>query len=438
MAHDTQIPGSAAMPDQPPRRGGLSAFALLRGPQGEIVLVICGLIAATQMVWGVLVPILPAFASSLGIDTFRIGLIVAGFGVGRIVANIPAGLLSKRVSRVALFTSGASGVVLFSALSGLVSTFEWLLVLRVLTGVAGGITITCGQTLLADAMPVGSLARAMSLLQGLQLAGGAIGPAVGALAAAFFGMRAPFYVSGLICAAFVVWILGRGRLRRSLARVAPIEGAPITEVARRSTSFLAACAAGFAVFFSRFGVQQTLLPLIAFQGLGLSATWLGMIFSGMAVLNVVCVLLLGGLSDRWGRRRVIVLSLLGTAAATAAFALPSTTWLFILIALVFGVSTSIGGPVPAAYVAEIVGRSRRGPAIGVYRTFGDLAGIVGPIAIGFVLSWSGFTAAILMSAGVCLAAGILFAFLAQETVTRAPRQTRDKRRDRARRYRTGD
>ncbi|MCU1446987.1 MFS transporter [Cryobacterium sp.] len=400
-----------------------SAFTLLRGPNGEQILAITCLIAATQMVWGILVPILPAFASEMGISADLIGMLVAGFGIGRVLANIPAGLLGRRVNRASLLVIGALGVVVFSALSGLVGSFELLLALRVLTGVAGGIAITSGQTLLADSVERTSLARAMALLQGLQLAGGAVGPALGGLVATTFGMRAPFFVSGAVCFAFLCWIVLRRRLWRSLSEVIAVaEPAAPVGGPRRSTSFVAVCAVGFSVFFSRFGVQQTLLPLIAYQALGFSVGTLGVLFSGMAVLNIVCAIFLGGLSDRVGRKRVIVGTLVAAGAATVAFALPMQPVLFIGLMLAFGLATSIGGPVPAAYVAEIAAGSRRGPAIGIYRTFGDLAGIVGPIVIGLVIHLFGFTVAIVVSSVVAFIAALVFALLARETVTLSQRQ----------------
>lgn len=394
-----------------------SALSLIRGPSGEQILAIAGVIAATQLVWGILVPILPAFASEMGVSPTLIGMVIAGFGAGRVIANIPAGYLGRRVNRSTLLMIGALGVVIFSALSPVVPTFEWLLVLRVLTGVAGGITITSGQSLLADAVEAPSLARAMALLQGLQLAGGAVGPAVGGIIASTMGLRAPFFISGAVCLAFLCWIAFRRSLRRSLAAVKPPTTERVEPRPRGSTSFVAACVVGFSVFFSRFGIQQTLLPLIAYDLVGFSVGGLGLLFSGMAMLNIVCALLLGGLSDRVGRKRVIVWSLLAVCAAAAGFALPMSPWLFIVLILAFGLATSIGGPVPAAYVAEIAEGARRGPAIGVYRTVGDLAGIAGPIVIGFSIHLLGFGIAILVSAAVPLVAALFFAAFARETVT---------------------
>jgi DHA1 family multidrug resistance protein-like MFS transporter len=402
-----------------PEQSGLRA--LLRGPSGEQVLVITGVTAATQMVWGVLVPVLPAFATSMGIDPGRIGLLIAGFGIGRVLANIPAGFLGRRIDRSRLFLGGALGVVLFSALCGLVDDFGWLLALRVLTGIAGGVTMTSGQSLLVDVVDPRSRARAMSFLQGLQLAGGSVGPALGGFVATYYGLRAPFFVSGAVCLAFVCWVLIRRSLRASLSSVHHRAPAVEDSQPRATRSFMAACVVGFAVFFSRFGIQQTLLPLIAYQAIGLSVSELGLVFSGVALLNIVCVLFLGGLSDRVGRKRVIATSMLAVAAAASAFALPLNTLGFVAVVAAFGLATSIGGPVPAAYVADVVRGQRRGPAIGVYRTCGDLAGILGPILIGFAISWHGFLAAILVSVAVNLVAALIFAVAARETVPKCQR-----------------
>jgi DHA1 family multidrug resistance protein-like MFS transporter len=72
-------------------------------------------------------------------------------------------------------------------------------------------------------------------------------------------------------------------------------------------------------------------------------------------------------------------------------------------------------------VADVVRGQRRGPATGVYRTCGDLAGILGPIMIGFAISWHGFLAAIILSVAVNLVAALIFAAAARETVPRGQR-----------------
>lgn len=398
---------------------GTTRTALLRGPGGEQIIAITSVIAATQLVWGLLAPILPAFAHSLGVDSARIGLLVAGFGAGRVAVNIPVGLLGRRLNRYWLFVGGALAVVVASALSGFATTFGELLLLRVVAGMAGGVTITTGQSLLADSTSDGTRARAMSILQGFQLAGGSIGPALGAFVAATWGLNAPFFFSGLICLSLTLWLLLRRRLRTSLVAIHRGTRANASVAEPLGRSFITVCGVGFATFYSRFGIQQTLIPLVAYQVVGMSVEQLGFALSGIAILNIVCALFLAGISDTVGRKRVIVTSLSGMAAATLAFELPVGMPGFLIVLACFGLASSIGGGTPAAYVADIARGGRRGPAIGIYRTCGDAAGIVGPIVVGFALGID-LAAAVVVSVVVNAAAAILFAVLARETVTRPP------------------
>jgi len=388
---------------------------LLRGPAGEQILAITSVIAAVQMVWGLLAPILPAFAHSLGVGSGEIGLLVAGFGAGRVAVNIPVGILGRRVNRYWLFLGGAAVVVVASAASGFATTFWELLVLRIVGGMAGGVAITTGQSLLADSTTDGTRARAMSVLQGFQLAGGSIGPALGAFVASTWGLNAPFFVSGVCCFGLVLWLLLRGSLRRGLSEVhrsgttARVESQPL------GRSFVIVCMVGFATFYSRFGIQQTLVPLIAYQVVGLTVAQLGFALSGIAILNIACALFLAGLSDRVGRKRVIVTSLGGVAAATLAYLFHTGVVGFLLVLACYGVFSSIGGGTPAAYVADIARGSRRGPAIGIYRTCGDVAGIVGPIIVGYAVEFD-FAVAVVVSVAVNAIAAAAFALLAHETV----------------------
>ncbi|GAA2881159.1 hypothetical protein GCM10010472_44040 [Pseudonocardia halophobica] len=380
----------------------------------RLVVSIAGLVTATQLVWSILTPVLPAFAQELGIDPVGLGLLVGGFGLGRIVANIPAGYAGTRVNRLHLLVGGATGVVVLSSMTGLATSFGGVLALRILTGAAAGVAMTSGQTLVADSVRSESLTRAMATMQGLQLTGAAVGPAIGGVTASLLGLRAPFVVAGAACAVFVLWIVLSPRLRRRLVdagAVAPSEPATAAAPPRRTGGLVAACLVGFSAFFCRFGVQQALLPLVALQTVGLSVGVLGLVFFGIAVANVLCLLTVGRLTDRLGHQRTIVGSSLGAAVVIALFVLPVGPPAFVGLCLLFGVATGVGGPIPAAYLARITQDVRRGPAIGLYRTCGDLGGVLGPLMVGVVGSLWGLPGAALVSAAVPTLAAVGFGLL---------------------------
>ena len=85
MAED----GGADGPRRCPRR---SRRARQRYEPG--VLALCALVAGTQMTWGLVVPVLPVYADRLGAGPAALGVVVAAFGLGRLVIDIPAGAVA--------------------------------------------------------------------------------------------------------------------------------------------------------------------------------------------------------------------------------------------------------------------------------------------------------------------------------------------------------
>ena len=58
---------------------------------------VCALIGTAQMTWGVVVPVLPILVDDLHIPVVLLGTIIAAFAVGRVIANVPAGLALRRI-----------------------------------------------------------------------------------------------------------------------------------------------------------------------------------------------------------------------------------------------------------------------------------------------------------------------------------------------------
>jgi len=394
-----------------------------------VLVIVCLAVATTQMAWGAVVPVLPAYATDFGASGTQLGLVVAAFGLGRLVINVPAGLLSGRVDpRIPLLIAVAC-VVALQALTATAASLETLLWLRLGTGLAGGAAITFGMVLIAEVAVPEERGRAMSLLQGMQLAGGVAGPAVGGVSAELLGTRAPFLISGAF--ALLVLVFGARRLLRSPLRSpeeARVEGdlsttGPVRRMLK-DRSFWAICAVGFAVFFHRFGGTQSLIPVIAYTIAGLSVGELGLLMALVTVVNVLSLPLAGSLSDRVGRKRVIVPGLVLVAVAMPAYVLSETSAWFVVATLVTGVAMGFSGPAPAAYVTDVAPADGRGPAIGIFRTSGDLAAVVGPIALGWLTDVTDYRVAVLALAAVMLVVAIGFAVTARETVVRRPPRTR--------------
>jgi MFS family permease len=382
----------------------------------ETLLLICGLVALTQASWGLAIPVLPVYARQFGASAAQLGVVISAFSVARLLVNIPAGLIADRMDRRLLVVSAVTGVGVVLACTSLANSLAMLIGLRLLLGLAGGVAITVGQSLLADLTEGGGRGQAMATLQAFQLAGGSLGPALGGVTAGLFGPRASFVLAGSVCLTVACW--AAMRLPRRAARVAvdPQSATPIRSLFG-DRSFLASAGIGFTLFFVRFGGQQTLVALIAYTWVGLSTTVYGIALGAMTVLNLSMLRPVGRLSDR-SRKVPIAGSLVATGVGYLGFSQAHDTWIFFVALAVVGLANGFSGSVPAAYCADVLPPDRRGAGIGIYRSFGDLGGLIGPVAVGLTVDRFGLSVASLGTAALVTLAAGLFWLLARETVGR--------------------
>lgn len=386
-----------------------------RLPRG--VLVVCLLVAGTQMTWGLVVPVLPLYADRLGAGATALGLVVSVFGVGRLLTNVPAGLLAQRVDARRLLVGAVGGVALLTLATALVASTWQLVALRLLTGVAGGVAITVGQMVLAETDPA-RWGRTMSALQAYQLAGGSVGPVVGGVTVGI-DARLPFVVAGLLLVSFAVV----GSLRPMPERVAAAPAGRGERPARLwNRGLVAVCVVGFAVFLVRFGGQQYLAPVLAYDRAGLTSAQLGVVLGVVTVLGLLLLRLAGTVTDRYGRHRVVtvVTVLLGLAVLTLLGAEHAA--LVVAAVVLVGLLTTFSGPATGAYLAESAAAGHKGVAVGVYRTCGDVGTLVGPVALGALVGAGHWEVAVVVLAAVTVLAGLVFATL---TARGSPRETEE-------------
>lgn len=382
-----------------------------RVPAGTPLVVVSACVAAVQMSWSLVVPVLPLYATEFGLGPAQLGLVVGIFGIGRVLVNIPAGMLADRVDRRWLLLWSVLAVVLTQALTGLAPGYWSLLAARLATGIAGGVAITSGMSLLADLTTTRSRGRDMATLQAFQLTGGSLGPVVGGLLVVPFGLRVPFLVSGAAAVVVAVWAW------QVLRTVPPPAAAPGAAAGGPwfTRDVVGVCVLGFSVFFHRFGGMQSLIPIIAYGAIGIGVAQMGLLLGGITLVNVLVVRWAGTLSDRLGRKRVIVPAMAVAAVGSAALALSDSVAVFLAATLVTGVAAGFGGSAPAAYLADIVAPAVRGRSVGVYRTFGDVGTIAGPVALGVAAEVWGFGAAALLLAGLLVVSTAAFAVLSRES-----------------------
>jgi MFS family permease len=146
-----------------------------------------------------------------------------------------------------------------------------------------------------------------------------------------------------------------------------------------------------------FGIVMPVLPFYA-RDFGASATALGFLFTVYAAAQFVCAPLWGRLSDRIGRRRVMLMTIAGTALALLGLGLArSLAWIFVARAAGGAFAANIG--VASAYVADVTAERDRTRWMGMLGASFGIGFVLGP-AIGGVLAPYGHAWPMLAAAGL--------------------------------------
>jgi MFS family permease len=234
------------------------------------------------------------------------------------------------------------------------------------------------------------------------------------------GLAAPFVIYGtaLLVAAAVIFV----SLRNS-AVAAPAEhtqsAVSVHEVLRHR-AYRAALFSNFATGWAAFGLRIALVPLFVVEVLGRGAGFAGLALSTFAIGNVSVVIPSGYLSDRIGRRKLLILGLTVSAVSTVTVGLASSLPVFLAAAYVTGAATGIFVSPQQAAVADVVGNeSRGGTPVALFQMMADFGSIFGSMVVGQVAEHASFGWAFAVSGAILALAAVGWIF-APETRGRPP------------------
>ena len=166
-----------------------------------------------------------------------------------------------------------------------------------------------------------------------------------------------------------------------------------------------------------FGIVIPVLPFYA-EGTRFNATprTVGLLFASYSIMQLIFSPVLGRLSDKYGRRPVLLVSIIGTGIGFLILGFATTLWMLFLGRILDGIS---GGNISTAqaYIADITSKKDRARGMGLIGAAFGLGFIFGP-AIGGILSQWGIHVPFLFAAGLCFANALLLYFTLPETVTR--------------------
>ena len=311
----------------------------------------------------------------------------------------------------------------------------WVILANVLLGVSQGLTWSTTVVMKVDL--VGPQRRGLAM--GLNEAAGyaavaAMAMATGALASSYGLRPQPFYL-GLVIVALGLGLSAlavretQGHARHEAVRFAPAAGDAASDVERlsdrdvftrtslRDPALSAASQAGL-VNNLNDGLAWGLFPVL-FLGAGLTIGRIGVLAALYPAVWGLSQLATGALSDRWGRKGLIVGGMLLQAVALAMVASLSgfTGWAVALVLL--GLGTAMVYPTLLASIGDVAHPSWRARALGTYRLWRDGGFAVGALVAGVLADLYGVRPAVGVVAALTALSGLVVLVRMDETHPRA-------------------
>jgi MFS family permease len=373
--------------------------------------------------------ILPAIAEQefhLAARTAVLSFIVV-FGVAKALANYGAGRLADRWGRKHVLVAGWLVAVPVPFLLMSAPTWNWVLFANLLLGLSQG--LSWSTTVIMKIDLVGPRQRGLAM--GLNEFAGYVAVAGSALAtgwmAAHAGLRPqPFSLGvgfaavGLALSAFLVRETRQHASHESaLVGTLPADGVPTArQVFWRTTVLdanLSSVSQAGLVNNLNDGMAWGLFPLV-FAAAGMNLAQVGLLAAVYPATWGLVQLATGALSDRLGRKPLIVWGMWVQAAGIALITVVDAFEGFVAGAVLLGIGTAMVYPTLLAAIGDVAHPSWRGSAVGVYRLWRDLGYAVGALLAGATADAFGLSAAMWLVAALTFLSGAVSAVRMKETL----------------------
>jgi MFS family permease len=362
-------------------------------------------------------PVLPLFALYLGAGPEAIGFAVGISTVTGIFFKMPSGALSDVIGRRKTLLMGlvVFGVMPFIYL--LINDYTLLIVIRFLHGLATAIYGPVAMAVVAD-IAGAKKGEWLSWFSSVTILGTLAGAPVGGFlltyvtrgnGPALHDFRLVFLLSGLAGAAAL--ILGLIALK-GRETVAPHPGALKERLGRFLSGIKEVVSDRRVVITSNMeglqnltvGALEAFLPVYAVKVAGLNEFQAGLLWGVQVLTTILSKPVMGRMSDRWGRKSIIVAGMVLCAGSFAAIPLLTSFSLLLLTALVFGLGEAFVTSSSAALVADVCQEKHFGAAMGTFGTIFDVGHASGPILAGLLIArFDYFTSFAIMGALLLIA-----------------------------------
>jgi DHA1 family tetracycline resistance protein-like MFS transporter len=355
--------------------------------------------------FGIIIPLLPFYATTFGASPLMVGLLFASFSLAQLFASPVLGAWSDRWGRRPILIFSLLGTVVSFVMLALAHSLTMLFAARLVDGLSGG-NITTARAYIGDIATEENRAKSFGMLGAAFGLGFIIGPALGGLFA-HISYTAPIWAAAAITV--VATLLAWFWLPETVHRVNAVSGSPwaaLRELGGRrdlrrlfTIDFL---------YWGSFAVYQTTFALFGARRFGFDAAHTGYLLAAFGFLGVVVqVVMVGPIVKRLGEKRTLVIGLIVAAMGWGGGAMIHSLPLFIAMLVPAAIGVGLCNPSLVSLVSGAAGKHEQGRVQGAAGALESLGRTIGPVWGNGALQYLGEGAAYGSAALVLLATAAL-------------------------------
>ncbi len=337
---------------------------------------------------GVLVPLLPLLREVFGLNYFQSGILISAFGLSYGFGQVPMAILADRFSRRLIIILGFLGISLAGICISLTQDFRQMVPFLIIMGLLGGTYHAPASSFISQVLPPDKRGRAL----GMHFTGGSasffLTPAMAlGIATLFDSWRSSFFILALpaLLAGTILWLTTEEPQDNVASQTEKKNNHDSTSGEAQISWMKIIRTLGLLVSLTIFlnivfASVNAYMPLYMVDHHNISARWAGIVVSVISGAGIIGAPLGGALSDRLGRKQLILFSL--SLSGPLFFAVTRSPFGILLLLSLFsyGLTMSVRMPTTESLIADVVPVGRRTTVLAIYFFLGmETAGIITPI-----------------------------------------------------------
>jgi len=351
---------------------------------------------------GIIIPVMPVFATELGANGLALGMIIAAFSVSRGLLQPVVGNLSDRLGRkgflvTGLFIYGVVGLLIPQA-----GSIINLLLIRAFQGVGSAMIVPIGMAYMSVLAPPGQEGRYQSYLNIAIFCGIGCGPVIGGIVSDLLGFESVFYVMAALSFGAFILVLKNMPAQQAQVKASAtglLKSLQMMMQSRLTLGILLARLVTMVIMVP----SMAFLPLLMTQTIEASGLQIGFVIACRTLVNALLQVPAGKVADKYNKLFLLVTGCICLSGVIMLIPFMKTFVMFLLIYCLLGLGEAIIWPVLGAY-ASIEGRKRygHGTMMGVFSLAMSGGIMAGAMLAGFSMDVWGIEFAYFVTAATVL------------------------------------